>query len=312
MEHTISLRMAPAAWIQLLILSLLWGGSFFFIGVAVKTVPPTTLAFLRVGIACLTLHLVLASCGQYRFKLRSTWWAFLVMGALNNAIPFILIMWSETRIASGLASILNATTPLFTVLVAHAFTRDERLTPIRLLGVLLGFVGVILIVGPGLLKGLTSNSMAQFACVGAAISYAFAGVFGRRFKALGLHPMTTAAGQLTASSALLGPMALWVDYPWHLATPGFTTWSAILSLALFSTALAYILYFRILSTSGATNLLLVTFLIPVSAIFLGIFFLGEHLRVEGLMGFGLIACGLVVIDGRLLKFWGLSPTSEAQ
>jgi len=293
--------MAPLDWTLLLILSLLWGGSFFFIGVAVKTIPPITLAFLRVGIACVALHLVLASRGQYAFQLRATWRPFLVMGMLNNVIPFTLIMWSETRIASGLASILNATTPLFTVLVAHNFTQDERLTPVRLLGVLLGLAGVTLIVGTDFLKSVSSNHLAQFACMAAAISYAFAGVFGRRFKMLGLHPMTTAAGQLTASTALLGPIALWVDHSWHLAAPDLTTWSAILSLALLSTALAYVLYFRILSTSGATNLLLVTFLIPVSAIVLGIVILGEHLRVESLMGFGLIGSGLVVIDGRLVR-----------
>ena len=293
--------MTPLDWTLLLILSLLWGGSFFFIGVAVKTVPPTTLAFLRVGIACVALHLILASRGQYRFHLKSAWKPFLAMGVLNNVIPFTLIMWSETRIASGLASILNATTPLFTLLVAHTFTRDERLTPIRLFGVLLGLAGVSLIVGSDLLKGIFSNNLAQFACLAAAISYAFAGVFGRRFKALGLPPMTTAAGQLTASTALLGPIALGVDHPWHLAAPSLTTWSAILALAFLSTALAYILYFRILATSGATNLLLVTFLIPVSAVVLGIAFLGEHLRIESLMGFGLIACGLVAIDGRQVR-----------
>lgn len=304
MSHPTSLRMAPSDWTLLLILSLLWGGSFFFIGIAVKSIPPTTLAFLRVGIACLALHLVLVGRGQYRFELKRTWRAFLVMGVLNNLIPFTLIMWSETRIASGLASILNATTPLFTILVAHLFTRDERLTPIRLAGIVLGLAGVVFIVGPGVLRSLTGSDAAQLACLIAAVSYAFAGVFGRRFKALGISPMATAAGQLTASTLLLGPLALWLDQPWHLAMPDLDTWSAVLSLALLSTALAYIIYFRILSTSGATNLLLVTFLIPISAIGLGMVFLGEHLRVESLIGFALIGSGLVAIDGRLVRKLG--------
>ena len=301
MSQPPTLRMAPLDWMLLLFLSLLWGGSFFFIGVAVKTMPPITLAFLRVGIASLVLHLVLAGRGQYRFALKQTWRPFLVMGILNNLIPFTLIMWSETRIASGLASILNATTPLFTIVVAHAFTRDERLTPMRMGGIVLGLIGVTLIVGPGVLKQLTGSDIAQLAVVVASLSYACGGVFGRRFKTLGISPMTTAAGQLTASTLLLGPLALWLDHPWRMATPDIATWSAVLALALLSTALAYIIYFRILATAGATNLLLVTFLIPISAIVLGVVFLGEHLQAESLIGFGLIGCGLVAIDGRLLR-----------
>jgi len=221
------------------------------------------------------------------------------MGLLNNAIPFTLFVVAQSTIGSGLAAILNATTPIFGVVVAHLVTRDERLTPSRMAGVLLGVAGVAVMVGPSALGGLGRDLGAQLACLGAAVSYACAGVYGRRFPRLGLAPAATAAGQLSASTLLILPLALLIDRPWMLPVPGPTVFAAVLGLALASTAFAYVLYFRILALAGATNLLLVTFLIPVSAILLGVVGLGEVLLPRQVAGMALIGCGLAAIDGRL-------------
>ncbi|MGH6629830.1 MAG: DMT family transporter, partial [Burkholderiales bacterium] len=226
------------------------------------------------------------------------WTAFFGMGLLNNAIPFTLIVWGQTHIASGVASILNATTPLFTVLVSHYLTADEKITAGRLIGVVFGLAGVAVMVGGAALESLGDDVFAQLACVGAAIAYAFAGVFGRRFKAMGVTPIATATGQVTASSLILLPVMMIVDRPWTLGMPSVDTIAVLTGLALLSTAVAYILYFRILATAGATNLLLVTFLVPVGAILLGIFALGETLEFKHLLGMALIALGLAAMDGR--------------
>jgi drug/metabolite transporter (DMT)-like permease len=223
------------------------------------------------------------------------------MGVLNNVVPFTLIVWGQSHIASGVASILNATTPLFTVLVAHVLTAEERLTSARIAGVVLGLIGVAVMVGEAAIAALGVDVLAQLACLAAALSYAFAGIYGRRFKAMGVTPIATAAGQVTASSALLLPIMLLVDQPWTLPMPSMTAILALIGVAALSTALAYILYFRILATAGATNLLLVTFLIPVSAILLGVLVLGETLALKHVIGMALISLGLAAIDGRLWR-----------
>jgi drug/metabolite transporter (DMT)-like permease len=286
-------------WSLLLALSLLWGGSYFFVGVAVKALPPFTIVLLRVVIATIALHVVLQLTHTKIPWDGRTWAAFFGMGLLNNAIPFSLIVWGQTQIASGLASILNATTPLFTVLVAHVLTADERLSKGRLAGILLGLAGVVVLIDPEALSGLGKDVLAQIAVLGAALSYGFAVIFGRRFKRMSVPPLATAAGQVTASSVMLLPVALLVDTPWRLALPGLSVWGAVLGLALLSTALAYVVFFRILASTGAVNLSLVTFLIPVSAILLGSLFLGERLHLMDFLGMALIGLGLAAIDGRL-------------
>lgn len=297
---TVNRRMGAIEWLLLVILSALWGGSFFFVGVAVKALPPFTIVALRVGLAAIALNLIVWGAGSRMPKDWGTWKAFFAMGLLNNMIPFCLIVWGQTHIASGLAAIFNATTPLFTVLVAHMFTKDEKITTGRIGGILVGFTGVAVIIGLDSLSGLGTNTMSQLAVIGAALSYALAGVYGRRFKNMGVAPMVTAAGQVTASSLILIPLAITLDMPWTLTMPGWGVWSAVVCLALVSTALAYIIYFHILATAGATNLLLVTFLIPVSAILLGAVFLDEQLALKDFTGMGLICLGLLAIDGRLL------------
>lgn len=286
---------------MLIALSILWGGSFFFIGVAVKELPPFTIVTLRVGLAAVALLIVCRIMGLKLPREGRIWRAFFAMGILNNIIPFCLIVWGQTHIASGVASILNATTPLFTVLVAHFLTVDEKLSPNKLAGVLIGFVGVATMIGPSALGGSGSNLWGQLAILGAATSYAFAGIFGRRFKTMGVAPLMTATGQISSSTLMLIPVALLIDQPWTLAMPSTSTWAALLGIALLSTALAYLLFFRILSSAGATNLALVTFLIPVSAILLGSVVLGEQLEMKHFAGMAMIAAGLIAIDGRLLR-----------
>ena len=289
--------MGAAEWGMVVALSVLWGGSFFFVGVAVDGLPPPTIVALRVMLAALALNLAVLAMGERMPGGGRAWASFLAMGLLNNAVPFSLIAWGQTHIASGLASILNATTPLFTVLVAHALTGDERMSAGRLGGAIVGFAGVAVMIGPDALWGLGADLLAQFAILGAALSYAFAGVFGRRFARIGVEPLMAAIGQVTASALVLAPAALAVETPWRLPMPGAEVWAAVAGLALLSTALAYLLYFRVLARAGATNLLVVTFLIPVSAIALGVAVLGERLAPLHFAGMALIGLGL--IDGRM-------------
>ncbi len=291
--------MGSVEWLLLVGLSVLWGGSFFFNKLALTDLRPFTLVLGRVGLAAVALNVLVLARGLRMPTTPRIWLAFLAMGALNNLIPFSLIVWGQTRIPSGLASILNATTPLWTVVVAHLLTRDDRLTWSRLGGVLLGLAGVVVMIGPAALLGLSLDVLAELAVLGAALSYAFAGVFGRRFR--DLPPLVTATGQVTATTVMALPIALALDRPWTGPAPGAVTWAALAGLALLSTALAYVIYFRILAASGATNLLLVTFLIPVSALVLGTTVLGERLEPRQLAGMALIGAGLAAIDGRLLR-----------
>lgn len=296
--------MSVTAWFLLILLSVLWGGSFFFAEIALRELPTLTVVLGRVGIAAIALHILVIATGQRMPTNLSLWGAFLIMGALNNLIPFSLIVWGQTEITSGLASILNATTPLFAVIVAHVLTVDEKLTANRLAGVIVGLAGTILMIGPAALAGIGAETLAQIAVLTAAMTYAFASLFGRRFK--GLPPTIVACGQVTCSTLLLIPLVLVVDRPFDLALPGHATWASLLGIGILSTALAYILYFKILALAGATNLMLVTFLIPISALLLGSLFLGEIITRAQLAGMALIGAGLALIDGRLLPAAGLT------
>ncbi len=258
MTAPLNQSMTTLEWVMLISLSILWGGSFFFVGVVVDELPSLTIVLLRVGIAAIVLRIVLLAVGISMPTVRSIWSAFFIMGFLNNVIPFTLIVWGQHHIASGLASILNATTPLFTVIVAHYFTIDEKITPSKIIGAIFGFLGVVILLGSDLLGKIGIDVTAQLAILGAAISYAFAGIFGRRFKRMNVDPLATATGQVSASAIMLIPLVMFIDLPWTLTVLGPLTWLAIFALAVLSTALAYVLYFRILATAGATNLLLVS------------------------------------------------------
>jgi drug/metabolite transporter (DMT)-like permease len=291
--------MSAADWLLLVGLSLLWGGSFFFAKIAVLELPPLTVALGRVAIAAAILLTLARATAVALPATLAAWRPYALMGLLNNALPFTLLFWGQTHIPSGLAAILNATTPLFTVLVAHVATADEKLTAARLAGLTAGLAGVVMMIGPDVLRDFGANVLAQLACLLAAISYAFAGVYGRRFR--GEPALRVAAGQLTASSVILVlPVAL-IDRPWMLSAPSGKAIMALVALAALSTALGYLIFFRILARAGATNVSLVTFLIPVSAILLGTLVLGEHLATRHFAGMAAIALGLAAIDGRVVK-----------
>ncbi|HEY8592166.1 MAG TPA: DMT family transporter [Sphingomicrobium sp.] len=288
-------------WLILLALAFIWGGSFFFIGVAVREVQPLTFVWTRVTVAAAALWFYLWASGQSPRVPRAAIAPFALLSVLNNIVPFALYAWAQQTIPSGLASILNATTPIWGVLVAHMLTRDEPLTGRKLSGVILGFAGVAVMIGPAFLHKLDGAGLAMLGCLVATLCYAFAGVWARRFRAMGVTPTQVATGQLTMSAIVMLPVALVVEHPWAAATPSLGAVGAILAIALLSTAIGYILYFRLIDTAGATNALLVTLLVPPMAIVLGAAFLSEVLAPRDFAGMALIALGLAAIDGRLLR-----------
>jgi drug/metabolite transporter (DMT)-like permease len=297
-------QMSVRTWMLLALLGLIWGGSFFFARVAVAHVPPFTLVVLRLGLAALALHLYIGGRFGIYQALAGRWREFALMGLINNAIPHAFIFLGQTQIGAGLAAILNATTPVWTVIIANMATEDEKLSSAKIAGCLLGLTGTVVLIGPSALAGLfgTTSSIPLWALVLpvlAAVSYGFAATYGKRFR--NLAPPVTAAGQLTASTLMMLPVAAFSDAPWTLPMPPIEATLSILGLALVSTAYGYILFFRIMAEAGATNASLVTLLVPPSAILLGYLFLGETLQAADIAGMALIALGLAVLDGRLLR-----------
>lgn len=292
-------RMGFAEWSILIALSVLWGGSYFFVELALTEWSPLLIVGVRVVIATFVIWTVVLAAGWPIPRTASAWFAFLVMGLLNNVFPFLLIVWGQTEVTSGLAAILNASTPIFAVIVAGIFLKDERTTAARLFGAVLGFVGVAILIGPDALTGLDASLLAQLAILAAALSYAFAGVYARRFPAMNINPIVTAAGQLLMSSLIMMVLIVAFDTPGEVLRASATVWFAVGAMAVLSTGLAYILYFRLIATAGATNALLVTLLIPVTAILLGSTFLGERLDALHFAGMAVIGLALIVIDGRL-------------
>jgi drug/metabolite transporter (DMT)-like permease len=287
-----------AVWGMLLFLSLLWGGSFFFARIAVREVPPLMLVLMRVAIAAAALHLYLLAKGDWHLFKRQQFAPFLLLGLLNNAIPFSLLFIGQTELGAGLAAVLNALVPFWTVAAAHFITADEKFTANKLAGIALGVAGAAVIIGPSAVTGLGAPLWAKIAVIGAGISYAFASIYAKRFKSV--PPIVTAAGQLTASSLIMLPAALLAHGFWPPVSVSLPVWSAVLALAVASTSLAYIIFFRIIAAAGATIVSLVTLLVPVSAILLGTVFLRESLSAAELAGMALIGLGLVIIDGRML------------
>jgi drug/metabolite transporter (DMT)-like permease len=279
-------------WILLWTLSLLWGGSFLFNELALAGLPAVSIVWGRVALAAVLLALAVKLSGQGAAP-RRVWPALAVMGVMNNLVPFTLFVLAQGQITGALASVLNATTPLFTVLVAHVATADERLSPVKAGGVGLGFGGVLVMLAG---EDLGGEGLAMLACLGAALSYGLAGVWGRRFRAAGVTPLQTSAGVVTCSAVLLTPVWLAVDRPWAMGWPGTEPVVAVVALAALSTALAYLIFFRILARAGATAISLVTFLIPFSAAGLGWLVLGERLELRHFAGLALILGGLALIE----------------
>ena len=299
--------MRAVDWLLLVLLSVLWGATFFFIAVASPEVPPLTLVLLRVAIAALAL-VPLVFLFKLRLPLTREGWApFVVQAIINNVIPFTLMVYGQQRIASGLAAVLNATTPLFTLIVARVLA-GEKLDTSKLAGVLLGVGGVGILVGPAALGANTSSVIGMLYILGGTLSYALSALWMRRLRHI--PPLVSSAAQLTCSSVILLPMAALMDRFWLLPLPSAPALLAVLALALFSTALAYIVFFRISATAGPANVMLVTLLIPVTAMVLGVLVLGEALSTNQIVGALVIASGLLVIDGRLLA--RLTRTQRAQ
>ena len=282
------------AWGLLIALAIPWGGAFLLFRVLGTALPPFTLVLARVGLAVPVLYLAVRLRGG---RMDIPWRAFGLMGLLNNVIPFALFAWAETRLTSGLAAILNAATPVMTVLVLSAF-RVERLTGLRLAGVMLAFLGVGVLIGPDAWTK-SPDLLAELACLVATLSYAFSALWARRLRHV--EPLKAATGQLACSTLILLPLVAAIDQPWNLPMPDAHIWAAILTFALVCTAFAYILFFRIVRVAGPGNVMLVTFLIPVIAVMLGAVFLGEAVSLSALAGMALIAAGLVAIDGRLVR-----------
>lgn len=283
----------------LLALATVWGGSFFFAEIALREVPPLTIALHRVFWAVPALYLVVLWQGIEIPKSIKAWLCYLVMGALNNAIPFSLIFWGQTSIGSGLASILNGTTAVFGAVVAGFFLVDEPLTPRKIIGAIFGILGVAVIMGHDALTHFSLQNLGQLAIMGAALSYAFAGVWGKRFLS-SYPPIMNAFGMLVGSTIIMIPVAIFME-GMPVMSLSMGVWASLIGLAILSTAVAYLLYFKILVRAGSANLMLVTLLIPPIAVTLSVVFLGEKLGFAALIGFGIIALGLAITDGRLLN-----------
>ncbi len=283
-------------WLLLVVLSVLWGATFFFVAIAIKEVPPVTLVLARCLIAALVLLPLVFALGSNLPRTPTAWRDFVVMAILNNIIPFSLIFFAQTRIASGLASVLNATTPLFSLLVGYFFAGD-KLGWNKLAGIGIGIAGVAVLIGPEALTGKPADALAMLAVIGATMSYGISGLWGRRLKAY--SPAASATAQMICSTVMLTVIAGAADNFWNLPIPSAVALAAMLGLGVLSTALAYIIFFRIMASAGPTNVMLVTLLIPFSSIALGSAFLGEALTSRQILGAIVIGSGLLVIDGRL-------------
>ncbi|WP_262694424.1 DMT family transporter [Kordiimonas aquimaris] len=306
--------MTKQSWMILLAVSIIWALSFLLVELALVEVPPFSIMAARVTIGAAGLYLMVKVTGgstsgatvaennvpSGSVSWRHLWTAFFVLGLLNNVVPFSLLVWSQTELSASVASILNATMPLFVVFLAHFFTVDERATLPKVLGVSIGVIGVALIVGGDGFDLATGGTLGKFAVLGAACSYAVAALVGRHFSRLGLPPLTLAWGQSTGAALIALPIVSIFDQPWTLAI-SMQTWVVLLVLGLLCSSVAYALYFRLIAVAGATNASLVTLTIPPFAILLGVLFLGESLSVHHMLGMVAIFAGLLVIDGRLQR-----------
>ena len=276
----------------LLVLATLWGASYTFIKLGVATIPPVTLIAARTLIASLVLLAVLRSRGLSLPRDGATWRRFMFQACLNSVVPFTLIAWAERDVDAGLATILNSTSPIFTFLLTAAVTRHEPATARKLLGVVAGIVGTAIIVGTQELDGLGRELWAQLAIVAATICYAGAAIFGRSFK--GLDPMMPAAGSMLCGAALLIPASLVLDRPWALA-PSSSSLAALIGLSLFSTALAFVIYFRLVQTLGSVGTTSQAYLRVPIGVGIGALVLGEALPPSAWAGMLCVLLGVAAM-----------------
>lgn len=292
--------MSATDWAQLLVLGAVWGATFFFARVAVVEMHPLVLVLFRVAIAAAALHLYLAMRGISFAVALPYAGGFFLLAILNNIIPFSLIFAGQTQLGAGIAAVLNSTTPFWTILLANAMTADEKITWNKIFGVALGVIGTAVMIGPDLFSGFAGPVWPKLALIAASVSYGFALMVARRFRAV--PPTVVATAQLTCSTITMIPVVLLVEGPAGLFDASAHVWAAVICLALMSTAFAYILFFNLVASAGATNASLVTLIVPVSAILLGAAFLGERLQTVEIAGIVLIGLGLLTIDGRLLRY----------
>lgn len=292
-------RMEARDWLLLILLSIIWGGSFLFMGILVRELPPLTIAALRLLIAATLLDIVFRSHIKF---LKSMWKDFLVLGTLNNTVPYSLILWAQLHIPSSLASMLNSTSPFFTSIMAHFLTEDEKLTLKKVSGIILGLSGVFLIFASNKVDSVNLSFLGQLSVISAVICYSYATIYGRKFYSRGLPATAVASGQLNLAAITTAPIALALERPWNIRSLSQNSIGALVGLSVISTALAYLIFFKLLEASGATNTNLVTLLIPVTATLLCTAFLGEELEFEHLAGMTVIALGLLITDGRLFDW----------
>ena len=291
--------MSIKSWASLLLLAMLWGGSFFLNEVALFDFPPLTMVMLRVWLAALCMLAVLKGQNKQLPRTLTAWRSLLIMGFLTNAFPFSLIVWGQVHVSGSVASILIATTPIFSAVLAHFFTVDEKMILNRFIGVLIGFCGVVVLLSPELLQDFSWRGYGLIAIITAAASYAASAVWAKRFNQV--DPVVSTTGMLICSAIMLVPLAFSLENP--LATrPSLISLGAVLMLGIASTAIAYMIFFRLIAVIGATNVTLVTYLMPVSAILLGAIFLDERLSITSIAGMGLIFSALLLIDQRLTKW----------
>jgi drug/metabolite transporter (DMT)-like permease len=288
-------------FLWLLFLACLWGPSFLFIKVAVGEIPPITLVVGRVGLAALLLYIILRMQGRNLPQFGPVWKHVAVVGFFSNALPFVLFSWGEQYIDSALAAILNGTTPLFTIVLAHLFIADDRMTPVKVMGTLLGFGGLVLLIAPSLSEGFEATTWGLLAATTAAASYGIAIVYTRK-NLRGLPPLVAPTAQLLIATIYLLPLSLLIEQPFRLPLPSWSAVAALAGLSIFGTALAFVIYYQLLETTSATYVSMVTYMAPVIGVGLGVFILNEQLSWTVYIGCGLILLGVMVVNGIFKNF----------
>ena len=291
--------MGLADWLRILLLSLLWGSSFFYIEIALQSSGPLTIVLARVALAATALMLYCKLRGTPIALNRRVLGSLCVLALLGSVLPFSLITAGQTQIESGLTAILIAAAPFFTVLLGHVWSRMEPATLPKITGILIGMAGVAVLMGADVGQGLSGSLIGQLAVLTAAFVYASSALYARRFREM--PPSLLSAWMLTFSTLILAPIAFLIERPFE-TFPEPSGLAAIAALALLSTAFAYLLYFRVLASAGATNAMLVTFVQPLVAILLGVLFLHERFELHHLAGMMLIFIGLALVDGRVVRY----------
>jgi len=293
-------RLGATEWGLIALQSMLWGSSYFFIAVAQPELPAFTIAALRSLPAAAALLLIVLPLGYRLPATLAEWRLFIAFAAFNSVLPFLLIVWGQSRATGGMAAILNATAPLFGIVLAHFLTHDERLSWSKTAGILVGIAGVAILVGYDAVAGESADLMARLALLAAPFCYVMANIFVRR--RLGHYPpFVIAVVQMVGSMLVTFPLALAIDQPWALPAPSLQALGAIVGMGVLGSALASLCHFTVLQRAGATNASLVTLIIPLTPILLGGIFLGERLSARDMLGGLVIAAALIIIDGRALR-----------